>query len=255
MSPYTDRGDGQVYQLQSIFIHEGSLSAGHYYCYNCTKRNGKTPIEWCLFNDNNVKRVPFEVVLEEAYGEKKPVVHQSSHDDDDSSDEYIVKEPRLRSRLKLVGGRESYRTTSSAYILVYVSEKQLDGSVCWKNESWVKNDVFDEMRLTISDYFRKETKEIHCYTITQLNSQHAPSLLSSCPVINYCWNDLSLSPSLLSLYAKSVDLTDSSQVSNVLLMLSLGMVCPQFIRVMGKTLSCISERKYYHSDSQSECFS
>lgn len=216
MSPYTTTGDSQVYQLQSVFIHEGSLSSGHYYCYNCTKREGLTPTEWCLFNDNNVKRVPFEVILEEAYGEKpiKPKSSYDDSDDSDDSDEYTVEEPRTRSRLKLLGGKSSYHTTSSAYILVYVNEKQLNGSVCWKNESWVKNDVFDEMRLTVSEYFKKETKEVYCYTITQLNNQHASSLLSSQPLVNYCWNDLSLLPSILSFYGKSVGLSDPSQVSN-----------------------------------------
>ena len=147
----------EPYYLQSIFIHEGGISAGHYYCY-C-----KVDDHWILFNDNNVKEVPLQILLTEAFGntvnevnEKKikenpEVVFTSSdnestfdeegEDDDDDDDDDDDKKRRRRrgkkkkrsqrkSRLCLPGGGKSYQPSTSAYILVYVKILFLTAQIC-----------------------------------------------------------------------------------------------------------------------------
>ena len=72
MSPFMDSSQSEnEYCLQSVFVHGGSLTTGHYYSYVCTQRNGVTPIQWCAVNDVRVECVSIQEVLERSYGKRE----------------------------------------------------------------------------------------------------------------------------------------------------------------------------------------
>ncbi len=53
------------YELQAVIVHVGEYGIGHYYAY---VRPDIDSDEWYRFNDDNVDKVSFEDVIEDAYG-------------------------------------------------------------------------------------------------------------------------------------------------------------------------------------------
>lgn len=76
MSPFSTAPAGNDYFLQSVFIHGGTISCGHYLSYNCTRRSGVSS-QWCQFNDANVSEVSLTEILEKSFGYKKETPRES----------------------------------------------------------------------------------------------------------------------------------------------------------------------------------
>lgn len=135
MSPFSTAPAGNDYFLQSVFIHGGTISCGHYLSYNCTRRSGVSS-QWCQFNDANVSEVSLTEILEKSFGYKKETpVSQGVSDSDDSFSSIILSSESVSSesetdpvggkpsRLQMKGGGEEFHLderVTSAYMLVYV---------------------------------------------------------------------------------------------------------------------------------------
>lgn len=135
MSPFSTAPAGNDYFLQSVFIHGGTISCGHYLSYNCTRRSGVSS-QWCQFNDANVSEVSLTEILEKSFGYKKETpVNQGVSDSDDSFSSMILSSESVpseretdpvggkSSRLQMKGGGEEFHLderVTSAYMLVYV---------------------------------------------------------------------------------------------------------------------------------------
>ena len=135
MSPFSTAPAGNDYFLQSVFIHGGTISCGHYLSYNCTRRSGVSS-QWCQFNDANVSEVSLTEILEKSFGYKKETpVNQGVSDSDDSFSSMILSSESVPSesetdpvggkpsRLQMKGGGEEFHLderVTSAYMLVYV---------------------------------------------------------------------------------------------------------------------------------------
>lgn len=135
MSPFSTAPAGNDYFLQSVFIHGGTISCGHYLSYNCTRRSGVSS-QWCQFNDANVSEVSLTEILEKSFGYKKETpVSQGVSDSDDSFSSMILSSESVpsesetdpvggkSSRLQMKGGGEEFHLderVTSAYMLVYV---------------------------------------------------------------------------------------------------------------------------------------
>lgn len=135
MSPFSTAPAGNDYFLQSVFIHGGTISCGHYLSYNCTRRSGVSS-QWCQFNDANVSEVSLTEILEKSFGYKKETpVSQGVSDSDDSFSSMILSSESVPSesetdpvggkpsRLQMKGGGEEFHLderVTSAYMLVYV---------------------------------------------------------------------------------------------------------------------------------------
>ena len=135
MSPFSTAPAGNDYFLQSVFIHGGTISCGHYLSYNCTRRSGVSS-QWCQFNDANVSEVSLTEILEKSLGYKKvtPVSPGASNSDDSFSSMILSSESvpsesetdpvgGKPSRLQMKGGGEEFHLderVTSAYMLVYV---------------------------------------------------------------------------------------------------------------------------------------
>ena len=228
----------EPYYLQTLFIHEGGISSGHYYCY-C-----KVNDQWILFNDNNVKIVPLQILLTEAFGntvnevnEKKikenpEVVFTSSdnestfdeegEDDDDDDDDDEKKRRRRRgkkkkrsqrkSRLCLPGGGKSYQPSTSAYILVYVKASQLNTMNEWINKTWIEKSILHSMQLTIKEYYLQETKLIYCFSCWSLNQTNSSSLNTCKLQLHTCWNDCVLQKQVLTTFGTTFSIPACKQV-------------------------------------------
>ena len=135
MSPFSTAPAGNDYFLQSVFIHGGTISCGHYLSYNCTRRSGVSS-QWCQFNDANVREVSLTEILEKSFGyQKETPVSQGVSDSDDSFSSMILSSESVpsesetdpvggkSSRLQMKGGGEEFHLderVTSAYMLVYV---------------------------------------------------------------------------------------------------------------------------------------
>ena len=135
MSPFSTAPAGNDYFLQSVFIHGGTISCGHYLSYNCTRRSGVSS-QWCQFNDANVSEVSLTEILEKSFGYKKETpVSQGVSDSDYSFSSMILSSESVpsesetdpvggkSSRLQMKGGGEEFHLderVTSAYMLVYV---------------------------------------------------------------------------------------------------------------------------------------
>ena len=135
MSPFSTAPAGNDYFLQSVFIHGGTISCGHYLSYNCTRRSDVSS-QWCQFNDANVSEVSLTEILEKSFGYKKETpVSQGVSDSDDSFSSIILSSESVPSesetdpvggkpsRLQMKGGGEEFHLderVTSAYMLVYV---------------------------------------------------------------------------------------------------------------------------------------
>lgn len=210
------------YYLQSIFIHEGSISSGHYYCYNCTKRNGVEPVQWCMFNDNAVVEVRFEDMMKEALGTAESVVDLSMTVESDdnslitisSSSEDEIQPVKKQSRLCLKGGRAcSAAANRSAYILVYVNALQLE-EMAWKNEAWIAQTIVNDHKLTIANYYEENARTLSFYSCNLLNAQHVRSIQDCNPFQYHCWKDCTFTRQFLSLCGVNAGVSLFSQVTN-----------------------------------------
>ena len=130
MSPFSTSPAGNDYSLQSVFIHGGTISCGHYLSYNCTRRSGVSS-QWCQFNDTNVSEVSLTEILEKSFGHhnETPVIKVVFDSDDSFSSVILSSESETDSiggkpsRLQLKGGGEEFHLderVTSAYMLVYV---------------------------------------------------------------------------------------------------------------------------------------
>lgn len=166
MGPFTDNNHSEnVYCLQSVFIHGGTLSAGHYYSYVCTQRNGVTPVQWCMVNDVRVEEVSIQEVLERSFGKKEEVTLKRTRREAERDDLYVhsSSDPEEKflsgkSRLRLDGGRDEFildARTTSAYVLVYVQKSSLeDESFSVKqNSSFIRKLLLMDMESRVRDYF------------------------------------------------------------------------------------------------------
>ena len=140
MSPFSTSPAGNEYSLQSVFIHGGTISCGHYLSYNCTRRSGVSS-QWCQFNDTNVSEVSLAEILEKSFGHKRETpVAKSVPDSDDSFSSTILSSENetdfsiggKSSRLQLKGGGEEFHLderVTSAYMLVYVRSELVGGEL------------------------------------------------------------------------------------------------------------------------------
>jgi ubiquitin carboxyl-terminal hydrolase 7 len=107
------------YVLQSVLVHLGEFSSGHYYAY---VRPDVTSNKWFRFNDHVVTEVTFDEVYHDAYGGK-------------TLGAYVGNKIRILSRLRRALQRTSYGyggRTSNAYVLQYV--RQSDIPTLYKEE-------------------------------------------------------------------------------------------------------------------------
>ena len=240
MSSYCIAGKGNcLYSLQSIIIHEGSISSGHYYCYNCIRREGGGD-RWCLFNDYDVKEVNIQSILEEVIGnENTPsvisLISDSEFDsltssDSDSDSDSESKQARVSTnRLRLPGGLSTNSSKPCPYILIYVKkspeeeilEKRPEKK---KNKNWLYQSIIRSFSRTIWDYYNHETKRIAFYSCHLLNSQRACSFKTCKPLYYYCWNKEIFTKQTLVLYGTAIGVPTFSQVSNAFILNLVGMV-------------------------------
>lgn len=184
MRPFTDSDlPNSVYCLQSIFIHGGTLSAGHYYSYVCTRREGATPIQWCMVNDVAVEEVSLQEVLDRSYGKKEETVIKKSRKEAEKDDLYIHypsdhEEIPLsgKSRLRLDGGRDEFTLdarTTSAYVLVYVQKHSLETEpipITRNSDSFIHQLLLTDMKARIHDYFLSQAIQLNIYSLSLLNT-------------------------------------------------------------------------------------
>jgi ubiquitin carboxyl-terminal hydrolase 7 len=103
--------DHTVFDLQSVVVHVGEFGVGHYYSY--VRPDIRSDI-WYRFNDDNVDRVNFQDVLDDAYGGRS------------LSTKNIAPKRNLLARIRKAlqgGGGGSFGwggSTSNAYVVQYV---------------------------------------------------------------------------------------------------------------------------------------
>ena len=111
-SPYlsndADKSQSWIYQLHSVLVHSGDLTAGHYYAFIRPEMDGS----FFKFDDDRVTRATLKEALEENYG-----------------GEYANANGSLGQRQPYTRGYSTKRSMS-AYMLVYIRKTKMDKIVC-----------------------------------------------------------------------------------------------------------------------------
>lgn len=106
------------YDLQSVVVHVGEYSAGHYYSYVRPDMNSDS---WYRFNDDIVEKVPFQAVMDDVFGGRAKRSPSATKGTSKSL---------LRRLGKLIGRRNSALygwggESSNAYVVQYVRRKDV----------------------------------------------------------------------------------------------------------------------------------
>ena len=225
LDAYTDSpNQPATYVLQSVFIHGGTITSGHYYSYICTECDeNATPTQWCMFNDEQVEKVSLENVFDHAFGRvedptpkkssrktmEKDETYMHSISDDSSEDIGQIAEKdeigksserggKTRpSRLCLRGGREQFtldKRTTSAYMLVYVKKTPFELSPLTPTKSispsFIHKLLLIDMKAHLKEYYEMQGINLHLYSMQMFNEVVGCALPQ--PLVKKHWKDQSI---------------------------------------------------------------
>ncbi|KAL5701003.1 ubiquitinyl hydrolase 1 [Ranunculus cassubicifolius] len=129
LSPDSDRGVRNLYTLHSVLVHRGGVSGGHYYAFIKPSLSD----QWFKFNDTNVTKEDGKMAVEEQYG----------------GDDFL-----------------NVAKCSSAYMLVYIRDRDKDNIICYVDEK----DIAEDLRMRLKkekdekEQKKKEIAEALLYT-------------------------------------------------------------------------------------------
>jgi len=144
LSNEADMSEPWEYQLHGVLVHQGDLTAGHYYAFIKPEKDG-----WFLkFDDDKASKSTMREVFEEGYGGAyRPF-------------------PNSPTRTNINRNRMPAMRPNSAYMLVYIRKSRLDKVLC----PVVVEDIPEHLRqrfdeeMRIKEQRRKELEEAHLYT-------------------------------------------------------------------------------------------
>ena len=244
LNPYTDSpSQPATYVLQSVFIHGGTITSGHYYSYICTECDeNATPTQWCMFNDEQVEKVSLENVFDYAFGRvDDPTPKKSSRKtmekdetythpiSDDSSEEigYITEknevgkstekgERNRTSRLCLRGGREQFtldKRTTSAYMLVYVKKIPFELAPLAQTKSispsFIHQLLLIDMKAHLKEYYEMQGVNLHLYSMKMFDEVIGCALPQ--PLVKRYWKDQPIAGRALEEFGKELGVPVKSQ--------------------------------------------
>lgn len=205
------RCDG-VYQLASVFMHEGTPCAGHYYSYSFVREQQ----EWFVFNDSEVEKVDASTVMCDGFGSAGLLAEET-------------KPCRPRgSRLGLKGGMagRTAKKQASAYLLLYVLKECSD---TWQQPSCVEtaaaNDRLFHSLLTqqytdtIDRYLHRQACCIRITTLSTLQRAHLDDFSVADDFVprrenatHFVWRQEVLTKSMLTAWGKQLGIPTTKQV-------------------------------------------
>ena len=244
LDPYTDSpAQPATYVLQSVFIHGGTITSGHYYSYICTECDeNATPTQWCMFNDEQVEKVSLENVFDHAFGRvDNPAPKKSSRKtmekdetythpmSDDSSEDIgqivemdeVVKSAEKggrnrTSRLRLRGGREQFtldKRTTSAYMLVYVKKTPFELAPLAQTKSispsFIHRLLLIDMKAHLKEYYEMQGINLHLYSMRMFDEVVGCALPQ--PLVKRHWKDQSIAERALKEFGEELGISVKSQ--------------------------------------------
>ena len=155
--PESDKSVRNKYKLHSVLVHSGGINGGHYYAF--VKPNLQAEdAQWFKFDDEHVTKETAEKSVVEQYGSGGAAAVDSDMDADDDSTNVRVA-PNLR-----------FQKVSSAYMLVYIREDDMDQIMCVANKShlteYLQARFAEEQKAKEKE--AQEKKEAHLYTIIKV---------------------------------------------------------------------------------------
>jgi len=155
--PEADKSIRNKYKLHSVLVHSGGINGGHYYAFikpDLQSGDG----QWFKFDDEHVTKESSEKAIVEQYGSGGTSAADSDMDGDDDMTNMRIA-PNLR-----------YTKVSSAYMLVYIRESDMDQIMCEANKTHLTEHLqarfAKEQRL--KEIKRLEEAEAHLYTVIRV---------------------------------------------------------------------------------------
>jgi ubiquitin carboxyl-terminal hydrolase 7 len=148
LSEDADRSESWEYQLHSVLIHQGDLTAGHYYAYIKPEKEG-----WFYrFDDELAHKATMNRICEDGFGG-------------------VWKSPTANNKLPR---KAPTMRPNSAYMLVYIRKSRLDRVLPPVTEDDIPKHLtfkFEEEQ-RIRDERRKERDEAHLYVTAKVVTPH-----------------------------------------------------------------------------------
>ncbi|GJP56486.1 hypothetical protein CLOM_g15553 [Closterium sp. NIES-68] len=146
LTPDSDRGVRNLYQLHSVLVHSGGVHGGHYYAFirpNLTE-------QWFKFDDERVTKEDVKRALDEQYGGEEELSQTNPG----------FNHPPFK-----------FTKFSNAYMLVYIRECDQTNILC----SVTENDIAQHLRARLKreqdekERKRKEKAEAHLFTVIKIS--------------------------------------------------------------------------------------
>ena len=155
--PDSDKSVRNKYKLHSVLVHSGGINGGHYYAFIRPDLQDEDA-QWYKFDDEHVTKESTEKAVMDQYGSGGSVPVDSDMEADDDSTNVRVA-PNLR-----------YAKMSSAYMLVYVRESDMDQMMCDANKCHLSAHLQARFAGEQAEKERRalEKAEAHLYTVIKV---------------------------------------------------------------------------------------
>ena len=157
--PEADASVRNKYKLHSVLVHSGGINGGHYYAFIKPDLKDAEDAQWYKFDDEHVTKQSTEHAVMDQYGSGGTAANVDSDmdADDDSSNMRIA--PNLR-----------FTKVSSAYMLVYIRESDMDQILCEATKEHLAEHLRARFAKEQEDKERRrlEKAEAHLYTVMKV---------------------------------------------------------------------------------------
>lgn len=157
--PEADKSVRNKYRLHSVLVHSGGINGGHYYAFIKPDLKDADDAQWYKFDDEHVTKQSAEQAVMDQYGSRGTAANVDSDmdADDDSSNMRIA--PNLR-----------FTKVSSAYMLVYIRESDMDQILCDATKEHLAEHLRARFAKEQEDKERRrlEKAEAHLYTVMKV---------------------------------------------------------------------------------------
>ena len=155
--PEADKSIRNKYKLHSVLVHSGGINGGHYYAFIRPDLQS-ADAQWYKFDDEHVTKESTEKAVTDQYGSGGTAAIDSDMEADDESANVRVA-PNLR-----------VAKMSSAYMLVYVRESDMDQIMCSANQTHLSAHLQARFAGEQAEKERRalEKAEAHLYTVIRV---------------------------------------------------------------------------------------
>ena len=158
--PEADKTVRNKYKLHSVLVHSGGINGGHYYAFIRPELQSGDA-QWYKFDDEHVTKETKEKAVMDQYGSGGSA---AADDDMEAADD--VTNVRIAPNLRLA-------KVSSAYMLVYIRESDMDEILCEANAAHLTEHLQARFAEEQKEKERQalEKAEAHLYTVIKVLRQ------------------------------------------------------------------------------------